>query len=71
MWAFALVAFQSLMGLVVIETGLALMATLGHAAGMSLLFVVLCDTVRISRDSRSIAPGDLPVESRADMAVAN
>jgi heme a synthase len=71
MWAFVLVVFQSLMGLVVIETGLALMATLGHAAGMSLLFVVLCDTVRISWESREASSSELPLDQRPDMAIAN
>lgn len=42
------VLLQSLMGLVVIETGLALMATLAHAFGMSVLFVVLCEATRLS-----------------------
>lgn len=58
-WAMGLVLYQSLMGLVVIESGLALMATLGHALGMSLLFIVLCDATRISWRSRSIATGEL------------
>lgn len=70
-WAMILVLFQSVMGLVVIETGLALMATLGHAAGMSLLFVVLCDAVRISWESRSSATSAFGIEGRSDMAVAN
>jgi cytochrome c oxidase assembly protein subunit 15 len=69
-YAMILVLFQSLMGLVVIETGLALMATLGHAAGMSLLFVVLCDAVRISWESRTIRTG-VQIEERSDMAVAD
>jgi cytochrome c oxidase assembly protein subunit 15 len=71
MWAMLLVLFQSLMGLIVIESGLALMATLGHAAGMSLLFVVLCDAVRISWESRSKADSTYGFEGRSDMAVAD
>jgi cytochrome c oxidase assembly protein subunit 15 len=43
-----LVLLQSLIGLIVIETGLALMATLAHALGMSVLFVVLCEATRLS-----------------------
>lgn len=46
--AFGFVILQSLFGLIVIETGLALMATLAHAFGMSVLFVVLCDATRLS-----------------------
>jgi cytochrome c oxidase assembly protein subunit 15 len=69
-YAMVLVLFQSLMGLVVIESGLALVATLGHAAGMSLLFVVLCDAVRISWESRAVHSG-VQVEGRSDMAVAD
>lgn len=46
--AFSFVIFQSLVGLIVIESGLALMATLAHAFGMSVLFVVLCEGTRLS-----------------------
>ena len=46
--AFAFVILQSIFGLIVIETGLALMATLAHAFGMSVLFVVLCEATRLS-----------------------
>lgn len=70
-WAMALVLFQSIMGLVVIETGLALLATLGHAAGMSLLFVILCDAVRISWASRSSTTAGYELESRSDIAIAS
>lgn len=70
-WALILVLAQSLLGLAVIESGLALMATLGHAAGMSLLFVVLCDAVRISWESRSTDSPAVPVDGRSDMAVAD
>lgn len=70
-WAMALVLFQSLMGLVVIETGLALMATLGHALGMSLLFVVLCDGTRVSWRSRSIEPGDRATDLHPGAAVTD
>lgn len=70
-WAFTLVIFQSLMGLVVIETGLALMATLGHAAGMSLLFVVLCDAVRISWGSREATYRETSVARRPELVSAN
>jgi cytochrome c oxidase assembly protein subunit 15 len=45
--AMMLVLLQSISGLVVIETGLQLLATLGHAAIMSILFVTLCDSVRL------------------------
>jgi cytochrome c oxidase assembly protein subunit 15 len=43
-----LVVVQSLSGAVVIASGLQLMATLAHAGIMSLLFVTLCDGVRMS-----------------------
>lgn len=46
--AFSVVVLQSIFGLIVIETGLALMATLAHAFGMSVLFVVLCEATRLS-----------------------
>lgn len=46
--AFSFVILQSVFGLVVVETGLALMATLAHAFGMSVLFVVLCEATRLS-----------------------
>lgn len=46
--AFTFVILQSVFGLIVIETGLALMATLAHAFGMSVLFVVLCEATRLS-----------------------
>lgn len=45
--AMALVLTQSISGLIVIESGLQLLATLAHAAIMSLLFVALCDSVRL------------------------
>lgn len=70
-WAMAFVLFQSIMGLVVIETGLALMATLAHAAGMSILFVILCDAVRISWTSRAAAIDGYPAGSPSGMAVAD
>ncbi len=69
--AMGLVLTQSITGLIVVETGLQLLATLAHALVMSLLFVTLCDSVRMSwrrrlptehdRVSRRIpemAPGD-------------
>lgn len=43
-----LVLLQSIFGLIVIETGLQLLATLAHAFGMSVLFVVLCEATRLS-----------------------
>ena len=46
--AFGFVILQSIFGLIVIETGLALMATLAQAFGMSVLFVVLCEATRLS-----------------------
>ncbi len=46
--AFSFVILQSIFGLIVIETGLALMATLAHAFGMSVLFVVLCESTRLA-----------------------
>lgn len=46
--AFSFVIYQSLVGLIVVESGLALMATLAHAFGMSVLFVVLCEGTRLS-----------------------
>lgn len=53
LWKYSVVAFsfvimQSIVGLIVIETGLALMATLTHAFGMSVLFVSLCEVTRLS-----------------------
>jgi cytochrome c oxidase assembly protein subunit 15 len=45
--AMALVIAQALIGAVVVSSGLQLMATLAHAGVMALLFVVLCDTVRL------------------------
>lgn len=48
MAAFSFVILQSIFGLIVVETGLALMATLAHAFGMSVLFVVLCEGTRLS-----------------------
>lgn len=46
--AFSFVILQSIFGLIVVESGLALMATLAHAFGMSVLFVVLCEATRLS-----------------------
>ena len=46
--ALGLVLVQSITGLIVVETGLQLLATLAHALVMSLLFVTLCDSVRMS-----------------------
>jgi len=45
--AMALVLTQSISGLIVVESGLQLLATLAHAGIMSLLFVTLCDSVRL------------------------
>lgn len=70
-WAMVLVLVQSLVGLIVIETGLQLLATLGHAAGMSIIFVVICDAVRMSWSSRATSTSGVPVDTRADMAIAN
>lgn len=47
-----LVVIQSLSGAVVIASGLQLMATLTHAAIMSLLFVTLCDGARLTWKQR-------------------
>jgi heme a synthase len=44
--AMVLVLAQSLIGRVVVTSGLQLMATLAHAGTMALLFVVLCETTR-------------------------
>ena len=46
--AMALVLIQIIAGAIVVATGLQLMATLVHAGVMALLFVVLCDSVRLS-----------------------
>lgn len=46
--AFSFVILQSLFGYLVLVTGLALMATLTHAFGMSVLFVSLCEATRLS-----------------------
>lgn len=45
---FSFVILQSVFGLIVVESGLALMATLAHAFGMSALFVLLCEATRLS-----------------------
>lgn len=69
--AFSFVILQSIFGLIVVETGLALMATLAHAFGMSVLFVVLCEATRLSwrpiaaspsrggADTRLLVPGQV------------
>jgi cytochrome c oxidase assembly protein subunit 15 len=44
--AFAIVIAQSLVGRTVVNSGLALMATLSHAGLMAILFVILCETTR-------------------------
>ena len=44
--ALLIVLAQSIVGRVVVDSGLALMATLAHAGLMALLFVVLCETTR-------------------------
>ena len=58
--AFSFVILQSVVGLIVIETGLALMATLAHAFGMSVLFVVLCEATRLSWRPTGDHPGTVP-----------
>lgn len=64
--AMALVLTQSISGLVVIESGLQLLATLAHAAIMSLLFVTLCDSVRLGLkrgpdlEVERLAAGEVP-----------
>lgn len=45
--AMVLVIAQALIGAVVVSSGLQLTATLAHAGVMAILFVVLCDTVRL------------------------
>jgi heme A synthase len=44
----ALVIAQALIGAIVVSSGLQLLATLAHAGVMAILFVVLCDAVRLS-----------------------
>lgn len=51
--AMMLVLTQSISGLIVVESGLQLLATLAHAAIMSLLFITLCDSVRLGWRRRS------------------
>lgn len=64
--AFSFVILQSIFGLIVVESGLALMATLAHAFGMSVLFVVLCEGTRLSwRPTESAASTDLPSSNHA------
>lgn len=46
--AMLLVVIQALVGAIVVASGLQLTATLAHAGVMSLLFVALCDGVRLS-----------------------
>ncbi len=46
--AIGFVLLQSVFGYIVVQTGLALMATLAHAFGMSVLFVVLCEASRLA-----------------------
>lgn len=67
--AFGFVILQSAFGYIVVVSGLALMATLAHAFGMSVLFVGLCEATRLSwrpmrrkvpaeqYDAGSLAPG--------------
>ena len=63
-WAFSFVILQSLFGLIVIETGLALMAPLAHAFGMSVLFVLLCEGTRLSwRPTESSVSGETRKET--------
>lgn len=50
--AMLLVLLQSLIGAIVVKTGLQLLATLAHAGVMSLLFITLCDSVRLSWTSQ-------------------
>lgn len=57
--AFSFVILQSVFGLIVVESGLALMATLAHAFGMSVLFVALCEASRLSWRSME-APESVP-----------
>jgi heme a synthase len=45
--AFVLVLVQALIGAIVVSSGLQLLATLAHAGVMALLFVDLCDGVRL------------------------
>jgi cytochrome c oxidase assembly protein subunit 15 len=45
--AMVLVVVQSLIGAIVVSSGLQLLATLAHAGVMALLFVTLCDGVRL------------------------
>lgn len=74
--AFSFVVLQSIFGLIVVESGLALMATLAHAFGMSVLFVVLCEATRLSwrpvRSSTSIEmrKRDQPIGSQVPSTVA-
>lgn len=75
--AFGFVLLQSLFGLIVIETGLALMATLAHAFGMSVLFVVLCEATRLSwrptsssREATSLRPSSAQPASQLPGTVA-
>jgi len=54
--AMALVIVQSIVGAIVVSSGLQLLATLAHAGVMALLFVTLCDGVRLGW-RRSVDPG--------------
>lgn len=69
--ALGLVLAQSISGLIVIETGLQLLATLTHAAIMSLLFVTLCDSVRLGLREHTDPEAKQFVRDIPEMAVGD
>lgn len=64
--ALSFVILQSIFGKIVVDSGLALMATLAHAFGMSILFVTLCEATRLSwRATSATIPRHLPLPAVA------
>jgi heme a synthase len=59
--AMALVIAQALIGAIVVSSGLQLLATLAHAGVMAILFVVLCDAVRIMCPAWHLATERRPI----------
>lgn len=66
-----LVVVQSLVGAIVVESGLQLMATLAHAGVMALLFVALCDGVRLAMKQHTDPGTERAGSELAGMAVGD
>lgn len=69
--AMGLVLVQSLIGAIVVESGLQLMATLAHAGVMALLFVTVCDGVRLAMKRRTDPETERIGAELAGMAVGD